>query len=65
MLKRVKVQGYKSLTNIDIELQSLSVLFGPNAAGKSNFLETLSVSDRILRGDFDALTPTENQPSIL
>jgi AAA15 family ATPase/GTPase len=41
MLKRVKIQGYKSLVDVEVKLQPLSVLFGPNAAGKSNFLDAL------------------------
>lgn len=30
MLKRIKIQGYKSLVDVDVELQPLTVLFGPN-----------------------------------
>ncbi len=47
MLKRVKIQGYKSLVDIEVKLQPLSVLFGPNAAGKSNFLDALQLLSRI------------------
>ncbi len=39
MLKRIKIKGYKSLVDVDVSLRPLSVLFGPNAAGKSNFLD--------------------------
>lgn len=47
MLKRVKIQGYKSLVDVEVELQPLTVLFGPNAAGKSNFLDALQLLARI------------------
>lgn len=47
MLKRVKIQGYKSLADVEVELQPLTVLFGPNAAGKSNFLDALQLLSRI------------------
>ena len=47
MLKRVKIQGYKSLVDIDVTLQPLTVLVGPNAAGKSNFLDALQLLSRI------------------
>jgi predicted ATPase len=47
MLKRVKIQGYKSLVDMEVKLQPLSVLFGPNAAGKSNFLDALQLLARI------------------
>lgn len=43
MLKRIKIQGYKSLVNLDLNLQSLCVLVGPNASGKSNFLDALQL----------------------
>ncbi|MBA2395639.1 MAG: AAA family ATPase [Ktedonobacteraceae bacterium] len=50
MLKRVKIQGYKSLVDVEVKLQPLSVLFGPNAAGKSNFLDALQLLSRIAAG---------------
>jgi predicted ATPase len=48
MLKRIQIRGYKSLNNMDISLKPLSVLFGPNAAGKSNFLDVLQLLSRIV-----------------
>lgn len=51
MLKRVKIQGYKSLTDVEVNLQPLSVLFGPNASGKSNFLDALQLLSRIATSD--------------
>jgi predicted ATPase len=48
MLKRIKITGYKSLVNLEVELQPLTVLFGPNAAGKSNFLDALQLLSRIV-----------------
>src|SRR3990170_2077438 len=47
MIKRVKIQGYKSLREVEVCLAPLSVLFGPNAAGKSNFLDALQLLSRI------------------
>lgn len=47
MLKRIKIQGYKSLEDVEVHLQPLSVLFGPNASGKSNFLDALQLLSRI------------------
>src|SRR5207248_4379486 len=47
MLKRVKIQGYKSLVDVEVNLQPLSVLFGINATGKSNFLDALQLLSRI------------------
>ena len=39
MLRRLTVRNFKSLRDVTVELPRLSVLFGPNAAGKSNLLE--------------------------
>lgn len=40
MLERLTVRGFKSLRDVTFEpAAGLSVLFGPNAAGKSNLLE--------------------------
>jgi predicted ATPase len=47
MIKRIKIRNYKSLRAIDIKLKPLSVLFGPNAAGKSNFIDALQLLSRI------------------
>ncbi|MBI4560730.1 MAG: AAA family ATPase [Candidatus Rokubacteria bacterium] len=42
MLTRLKVQNYKSLRDIDIGLNPLTVFVGPNNAGKSNILDCLN-----------------------
>lgn len=58
MLTRIKIEGYKSLRNLEVRLKPLSVLFGPNAVGKSNFLDALQllsklVSSRTLKEAFE------------
>src|SRR5438046_566480 len=47
MIRRIHIQRYKSLRNLDVALKPLSVLFGPNAAGKSNFIDVLQLLSRI------------------
>jgi len=41
VLKRIRVAGYKSLADVDITLGDLTVVVGPNAAGKSTLLKAL------------------------
>ena len=58
MLKRIHIQGYKSLENVEVSLSQLVVLFGPNAAGKSNLLDALQLlsklgTSRTLKEAFD------------
>ncbi len=36
MIKRLKVSGFKSLKETEVYFAPLSVILGPNAAGKSN-----------------------------
>ncbi|MCS7082468.1 MAG: AAA family ATPase [Bacteroidota bacterium] len=45
---RVFVDGYKSLRNVELELQPLTVIVGPNAAGKSNLFDALRLLSRIV-----------------
>jgi predicted ATPase len=47
MLTRIRINGYKSLKQLDLKLADLSVLFGPNAAGKSNFLDCLQLFSKL------------------
>ncbi len=51
MLRRLKVQGYKSLVDIEISLSPLTVIFGPNAAGKSNLLDSVSLLARVVTSE--------------
>ena len=47
MLSRIRVRGYKSLDDVDVRVPPLAVLFGPNAAGKSNFLDALQLLSKL------------------
>ncbi len=47
MLKRLQVKGFKSLVDVEARFSSLAVLFGLNAAGKSNILDALRLVSNI------------------
>lgn len=47
MLKRLVIRGFKSLDNVAVSFPRLAVLFGPNAAGKSNLLDAIQALSRI------------------
>ena len=47
MLQRIHIRGYKSLHDVEVNLADLSLLFGPNAAGKSNFLDCLQLLSKL------------------
>ncbi|MBI1995896.1 MAG: AAA family ATPase [Deltaproteobacteria bacterium] len=47
MLKKLIVKGFKSLEDVAVEFPRMAVLFGPNAAGKSNLLDAIQALSRI------------------
>ena len=57
MLEKLTVRNFKSLGDVTVELPRLSVLFGPNAAGKSNLLDAIQALSWMgnVRTLFDAL----------
>jgi len=48
MLQRIHIRGFKSLRDATVDLAPLVVLFGANAAGKSNLLEALLLLSRLV-----------------
>ena len=65
MLTRVRIKGYKSFHDVEVRLSPLSVMFGPNAAGKSNLLDALQLlarlgTSRTVKEAFDA--PCRGKP---
>ena len=59
MLKRIYIDGYKSFQDVEVRLPRLAVMFGPNAAGKSNLLDALQLlaklgTSRTVKEAFDA-----------
>jgi predicted ATPase len=55
MLKKITVQGFKSIERQTIELGALNVLIGANGSGKSNLLSALSFFRASALGDEEAL----------
>ncbi len=47
MLSELTVKGFKSLDEVNVKFPRLTVLFGPNTAGKSNLLDALQALSRI------------------
>ena len=59
MLTRIHIDGYKSFHDVEVRLLPLAVMFGPNAAGKSNLLDALQLlaklgTSRTVKEAFDA-----------
>jgi len=61
-IKRIRASNILSYDNIDIELNKLNVIIGPNASGKTNFIHILEfLRDIVLNGLNEAI---ENQGGI-
>ncbi|MCJ7621799.1 MAG: AAA family ATPase, partial [Anaerolineae bacterium] len=63
MIRRVSITGYKSLQAVTLRLEPLTVIFGPNAAGKSNLFDALGLLSRICTSKTlgDAFDPHEHR----
>lgn len=48
MIRHVKIENYKSLESVSIHLKDLTIIFGPNAAGKSNLFDALNLVSRVV-----------------
>ncbi len=48
MITRIEVEGYKSLKAVDVTLGDMTVVMGPNAAGKSNLFDALNLVARLV-----------------
>ncbi len=43
MLKHIDIKGYRSLKDVSLDMEPLTVLIGPNACGKSNFMDVFAL----------------------
>lgn len=49
-LKRIKISGFKSIREMDLELKPLNIMIGANGAGKSNFISFLKMLGYLTTG---------------
>ena len=47
MINRIKIEGYKSIKKLDLELKPINILIGSNGVGKSNFLSFFKLVNNI------------------
>ncbi|TAF21951.1 MAG: DUF2813 domain-containing protein, partial [Nostocales cyanobacterium] len=48
MLQRLKINGFKSIKNMDLELRPLNILIGANGAGKSNLISFFKMLNEMM-----------------
>ena len=55
-IDKLKIQGFKSLQDVELELGKLNVLIGPNGAGKSNLVSYFQMLREMAEGRFQLWT---------
>ena len=50
-LNQLKLKGFRSIEEMDLQLGPLNVLIGPNGAGKSNFINFFRFMNKLLQKD--------------
>lgn len=60
---RVQTRGYRCLKSIDQELGRFRALVGPNASGKTTFLEVIALMSDLMRGRGDVIGAIQEQSS--
>jgi predicted ATPase len=64
-LERLKLSGYKSIREAEVEFTKLNVLIGANGAGKSNLASYFSMLAAALDGKLDAYVGRHGGPNAL
>ncbi len=54
MLETIRIRGYKSFENLDVTLGPINILIGANGAGKSNFVSTFVLLNKIIKKELQA-----------
>ena len=47
MLDKIKIEGYKSIKGLELELSSINIFIGSNGVGKSNFISFFKLVNNI------------------
>src|SRR5258708_1366888 len=48
MLKRIEVEGFKSIKKLKLDLNSLNLLIGANGSGKTNFVSLFKLLNQVV-----------------
>lgn len=65
LLQRIKLNGFKSISSLDLELNSLNVLIGVNGAGKSNLVSFFKMLNEMMGGRFQQFVATSGRAQAL
>ena len=51
-LKRIQIEGFKTIRSCDLELRDLNALIGANGVGKSNFISFFKMLNQMMPDNF-------------
>ena len=49
-LKRIRVEGFKSIKKLDLRMEDINILIGANGAGKTNLISLFTFLNRLSQG---------------
>jgi predicted ATPase len=58
-LQHIKLEGYRSIRQLDLVLTPLNILIGPNGAGKSNFISFFKFMNKLLEKELQLHVRTQ------
>lgn len=58
-LQHIKLEGYRSIRQLDLALTPLNILIGPNGAGKSNFISFFKFMNKLLEKELQLHVRTQ------
>ena len=64
-LKRLKIEGFKSIKGLNLELKDVNVLVGPNGSGKSNFISFFRMLQALIHHDLQLFVQQAGQADAL
>lgn len=65
MIKRIELEGYKSIKKIDLKLSTINILIGANGSGKSNLLSFFTLLKHIYHRNLQEFTALSGGPDNL
>ncbi len=49
-LKHIKIEGFKSIAELDLPMEKINILIGANGAGKTNFISVFTFLSHLSQG---------------
>lgn len=54
ILKNIKIKGFKSIKDMNLDLNPINIIIGPNGSGKSNFISIFQLLNKIINKELQS-----------